>query len=191
MAERQYGTRYEEIRADHMGRYEWAAGKVEGLVIDAACGCGYGAHYMAEKAGVKVHAIDTSPDAIAYAMKHWHHPDVQVWPATLPDVVFARADWVVSFETIEHLEKPERALKRFRAAAPNLLVSVPNQDVVPYSAERFPFHVRHYTPAQFADLLLNAGWRVVDMLSQRDANTRKPEHGDEGRTLIAVCERDG
>ena len=172
-----------------MGRYEWAAGIVTGRVIDAACGCGYGSHYLAEKAGVEVDAIDCNPDAIAYAMKHWSHQNVIYMMQALPDVVFAKADWVVCFETLEHLAMPGRSLRRFASDAKNLLVSVPNENKIPFDAGRFPFHMKHYTPEQFKALLEANGWAVKEMLTQAAANTRIPASGDDGRTLVAVCER--
>lgn len=191
MAERQYGTRYEQIRADHMGRYEWAAGLVEGKVIDAACGCGYGAHYLAEKAGVSVHAIDVSHEAIDYARLHWPHDAVRYWPANIEDALLEPSDWIVSFETIEHLRDPEKALMKFADAADHLLVSVPNELNIPFDPKRFPFHMRHYTPKEFRALLQGAGWKVRAMLTQADAHTRVPDSGMNGRTLVAICEKHG
>lgn len=94
----------------HLARYEWAQQFCEGKeVLDAACGCGYGTEILAEVA-THVHGVDKNADAIQYAWEHYAVPnngfeDRSVYLITRIKAVF---DVVVSFETIEHLRKPER-----------------------------------------------------------------------------------
>lgn len=192
MAERQFGTKYSDFRADHIGRYEWAAGFVSGLVLDAACGCGYGTNYLAKHSKAHLLGIDVDEESIRYASNNWSFGsengfmkcDLESRGLNLPEY-----DWIVSFETIEHLELDVEVLSKFAQSAPNLLVSVPNELNIPFDKKRFPYHVRHYTPEQFSSILGDAGWGVDEILTQKDAQTRIPVVGADGRTLVAVCSR--
>jgi hypothetical protein len=72
---------------------------------------------------------------------------------------------VVSFETIEHLASPEKALKCFRDSE-NLILSTPNSEKFPfrpdsYKGDRFP-HLRHYTAKELEELLNSTGWKVTE-----------------------------
>lgn len=188
MGERQVAASYDGIRSDHVGRYEWAAGYVGGDVLDVACGVGYGAHLLAE-AGCDVVGIDRSHDAIDFANEHWLHRNNKFICADVADVEFPRVDWTVCFETLEHVEDDTGLLYKIRQHSPRLLISVPNQNVVPLVPGRFRYHVRHYTPGQFAGILLSSGWILHGMYTQAGPTTRHPIPGNTGRTIIAVCER--
>ena len=58
--ERQVAPTLDGIRRDHVARYEWAARQLapESVVLDAACGVGYGSRVMAD-AGMTVRGTDT------------------------------------------------------------------------------------------------------------------------------------
>lgn len=98
----------------HLARYEWARQFCEGkIVLDAACGSGYGAKILAEVAE-HVHGIDKSATAIQYAWAFYAVPnngfeERSVYAISRIDTQVAV---VTSFETIEHLRKPERFVKQ-------------------------------------------------------------------------------
>lgn len=94
----------------------------------------------------------------------------------------------MSFETVEHIRADMRLLRNFRDMSPRLIASVPNQDRRPYSRSAFPFHERHYTPAEFETLLSNAGWTVTGWYSQPGKAEETIVPGTDGLTLIAVAE---
>lgn len=182
------------IRRDHVARYQWAASVLpaKSRVIDFACGVGYGTRILAD-AGHKPRGYDLSPEALAYADMHYAAPGTQFVagdgrePVGLPEV-----DAAVCFETVEHIEDPRPLLRALRRAAPLLLVSAPNEDVMPWSpAPGFTteFHFRHYTKAQFNSLLAECGWCVVEWHGQQGPES-EVEPKCRGRTLIAVCQRD-
>jgi SAM-dependent methyltransferase len=186
--ERQVAPTIDGIRRDHVARYEFAATHIgkKKRVIDFACGVGYGAHVLAT-AGHSVHAFDVDTDALAYAGKHFKHARVKHSamdardPGALP-----KADAAVCFETVEHLEDPRPLLRALRAAAPQLLASVPNESVYPYTGQAY--HYRHYTLAQFEALLAECGWRVTAWCGQ-DGPESEVASGLSGRTLIAIAKR--
>lgn len=151
--ERQIGASLSEIREDHLQRYLFAASRIPpgSRVLDCACGVGYGSNILAQ-AGSQVVAVDISRDAITYARKHWQHPGIEFLcedAMALPSL--GTFDYLVSFETLEHLSVPRAMLDRVDAR--NLIGSVPNEGVVPFSSERFPYHVRHYHAHEVPDLI--------------------------------------
>jgi 2-polyprenyl-3-methyl-5-hydroxy-6-metoxy-1,4-benzoquinol methylase len=186
--ERMFVTSLEQVRLDHLRRYEWAARQlVRAQIIDAACGCGYGSWLLA-KSGLSVFAVDASVEAIDFAEEHWREPNCSFNVMDLHQPALPFADVVVSFETIEHLKRPKIFLRAAAEAAPRLIASVPNETVFPHSRKKNPFHMRHYTKRQFEKRLRECGWRVTRWFGQAD------KHSDlvpdlEGRTLIADCER--
>lgn len=187
--ERQVAETLDGIRADHRARYEWAANRFRDLqVVDAGCGVGYGAKVLAG-AGCRVRAYDRSPEAIAFAREHFNHDSrIEYVEGDLDLVRFPKHyDAVVCFEALEHLERPEVALAHFREMAPRLVVSVPNEAVLPHEG-RVRFHHRHYTASQLEALLNGAGWEVQEWWGQQDGES-PPEPNLNGRTLLAVCER--
>lgn len=176
-----------DVRADHVYRYEWAAERLLGHVIDAGCNCGYGAAILADS-GLSVTAVDIWADGIDFAKRHWGRPgitwDIQnlmglgLW---LPP-----CNAVVAFEVIEHLADPAIFLREARRVAPVLLASVPNQSVWPWEPRLAPVHHRHYTKPEFGDLLAGLGWTVSQWWGQ-EVGYSPVEPDVNGRTLIVEC----
>ena len=200
--ERQVAPTVDGIRRDHVARYEWAAAQLQGLraesgdllphVLDIACGIGYGSKILAD-AGFQVTGKDRDREAIEYGRQHYAHERVTFSCEDVRSVyAMERCDAAVCFETVEHLEDPLPFLRMLRTAAPRLLVSVPNEDAMPFRGPGheggYAFHHRHYTRAEFEALLRDAGWEVVELWGQAGPES---EVGPEvtGRTIIAVCVR--
>lgn len=187
--ERQVAPTLQGIRRDHRARYEFAAASLPAgsLVLDFACGIGYGSKIMAE-AGHTVHGYDINRDALEYGRAYYEHPRVHLSyrdandPTDLP-----RADAAVCFETIEHVEDPRPLLRALRAAAPRLIASVPNEDVMPFG-NGYAFHHRHYTRGQFEALLAECGWKVHSWDGQEGPESDVAA-GVNGRTIIATAYR--
>lgn len=183
MRERQWANSLKLIDKGHRHRYEFAKTKVSGFVLDAACGCGYGSHMLSDVS--EVTGIDLDEETIEFAKKVWTGPTYKLADVREPQGAF---DWVVSFETLEHLPEPLPALKAFRESE-NLIISTPNQLRYPfrpesYEGDRFP-HIRHYTPNELEALLEMAGWTPVE---RRGQETKKSEVTlGEGVFLVWVC----
>jgi len=188
--ERQFHDSLDGFRQDHLARYLWAAERIgdRGHVIDAACGCGYGTSILADR-GCTVTGIDASPEALAYAKTHWDRPAITWLQADLLGVLsLPKADAVVCFETLEHLKRPKIFLRAAHEAAPRLILSVPNEAVVPWAQMKNPYHHRHYTKDQLVKRLRKCGWTVTAWFGQRDKFSMVwPEI--EGRTLIVDAVR--
>lgn len=183
--ERQLAPDLSGIHEGHLERYFFASKLVKGTVLDAACGCGYGSKIMHDT-GAFVTGIDLEKEAIDYARQYYPGPEY-----ILADVskYKGRYDWVVSFETLEHLPDPLPALHHFRESR-NLIISTPNETYYPFNpdrfvGDRFP-HVRHYTAGELDGLLEHAGWNVVERFCQ---NTKKGPvtEGTDGMFIVYVC----
>jgi len=191
--ERQVAPTLSGIRPDHVNRYVWAAERCrDRRVIDFACGVGYGSKLLIDSGATYVLAADRDEEAIGYAKEHYGHCNIHYavrdstrLPASLD------ADLITCFETIEHLEQDIRFLVEARHWAPRLLVSVPNQEGMPFDPKRFNHHFRHYRPHELEDVLARSGWEISERFHQVDRSPGRVEPGWEpgGIHLIADCIR--
>lgn len=183
--ERQQAPDLEGIHPGHLERYFFASRTAEGTVLDAACGCGYGSKIM-QDAGSFVTGIDLEKEAIDYARKFYPGPEYFLADVTKYS---GKYDWVVSFETIEHLKDPLSALKQFRKSR-RLIVSTPNEEKYPFDprkfvGDKFP-HIRHFSPDELDGLLKEAGWIPYAKFCQQ-GKVGPVEEGTDGHFLIFCC----
>lgn len=138
----------------HVSRYVLAASRIQAgdLVLDAACGLGYGTAVMgACSPGAKFIGVDIDPLSADYANANFAavNPALSYRACDVTNLSFLAdhsVDVVISFETIEHLENYEiflaevkRVLKpdgRFIGSVPNLWCDETGKDPNPYH-----FHV--------------------------------------------------
>lgn len=194
--ERQVTPNMNEIRRDHIARYEWAAKQLRGArVLDLCCGIGYGSKLLAE-AGCIVTAFDIDEGAIAYARKNYAHENISFRMADLSNIEFHfEVDAAVCFEGIEHMEDPRPMLRAAAQVSPVLLCSVPDEDGFPYrqpDGSTIAFHHRHYTGSEFLALLNECGWLTTGFFRQAGPESEVEDYPDghhPSRTIIAACVR--
>src|SRR5579871_3821901 len=118
--------------AEHMQRYQffgkYCAGKD---VLDAACGAGFGSHYLAATGAASVLGVDIAQEAVDYATRQYSHPCLRfaLGDAQALDRLNAQFDVIVSFETIEHVPEPAKLVESaYRALKPGglFICSTPN-----------------------------------------------------------------
>jgi SAM-dependent methyltransferase len=161
--ERVIPDRYElkPMLLEHLVRYEFALLRTEGAdVLDLGCGCGYGTHMLATRAGRSAVGVDVSREAIDYCRTRYREPNLSfevmdVKALGFPDKRFSA---VVCLEVFEHVENQEILLKEaFRVLAPGgvLILSTPNKLV--WSPGRRtpinPWHVREFDRGEFGAML--------------------------------------
>ncbi len=161
-----------EIRYEHVHRYALAAELVRGkVVLDAACGEGYGANILAGEAK-SVTGVDISADAVRHAMARYRADNLEFEVADCCALPFAdgRFDAVVSFETLEHLESQEALLAEFRRVLKPegfLVISSPDKAIYTDRLQnRNPFHVRELYREEF-ERLLAGRFPAIHFLGQR------------------------
>jgi len=144
---------------EHRARYRFAQTHARGArVLDAACGNGYGTAMLRAAGAVDVFGIDLSADAIAFAQGHYSAGNVRFLRADLEILPFRDGsfDLVTCFETIEHVRRPEdavRELLRVLTPAGGLLVSSPNGAFFASGHSGNPFHHTEFRVEELASLL--------------------------------------
>ncbi|MGZ4278359.1 MAG: class I SAM-dependent methyltransferase [Solirubrobacteraceae bacterium] len=139
----------ELVLAEHLARYLLAARLTAGRrVLAAACGEGYGTALLAGAGPERIVGLDVDERTVRHARQRY---GLDIRQGDVLELPFADGefDLVVSFETIEHVAEPERALSEFaRVVGPDglLIVSTPNAGEY---LEDNPFHVRELAPDQF------------------------------------------
>ncbi|MFW5816853.1 MAG: class I SAM-dependent methyltransferase [Wenzhouxiangella sp.] len=148
-----------EMAYEHWHRYAFAASLVaDKVVLDAACGEGYGSHLLSASAR-HVTGIDIDPGAVGHARKRYASDRLLFACASCLDLPLAdnSVDVVVSFETLEHLAEHDALMVEFRRVLrPDGFLLMSSPDRKTYSDETGydnPFHVRELYRDQFEQLL--------------------------------------
>jgi SAM-dependent methyltransferase len=158
----------ELVHAEHLTRYRLAAQLAQSRrVLDAACGEGYGTDLLARTGASSATGVDLDEKTVAHARELY--PGAQFVCADVRELPFDTGafDLVVSFETIEHVADPERALDELKRVTDDdglLLISTPNKHE--YQVPN-PFHEREFFHAEFLELL-EARFESVELLLQHN-----------------------
>jgi 2-polyprenyl-3-methyl-5-hydroxy-6-metoxy-1,4-benzoquinol methylase len=168
-------------KAEYLGRYLFASDFLKPykpkMVADISSGMGYGA---LELSGIaeNVFGVDANHSLIEIASKKCKRPNINFLHKNLeeddfdPEIAEGTVDAVVSFETLEHLINPNRAVSLFsRLLKPNgfLIGSVPN--VLSESGDhaglpRNKSHKQWFNFASLSKMVQSQGMQVVYRLGQ-------------------------
>jgi SAM-dependent methyltransferase len=143
----------------HKARYVWATKllkDVSGQVIDIACGVGYGSQMLAQGTGANVIGIDASHETVEYARANYVAPRLSFRPGDaqrLSGIETGSISAIVSFETVEHLARPDLFFAeagRVLRDTGILVLSTPNRllssTLYPIRGRpNNPFHLFEYT----------------------------------------------
>ena len=133
-------------RAESIQRFAFALDYCRGCtVLDAGCGSGYGAHFLAASGAASVLAGDVSSAAIAEATATYRHENLRFEQLDIQQLdvpaLRDRFDVIISFETLAHLPAPDdflRGAKSALRAGGVLIVSTPNGELVKTDASGRP-----------------------------------------------------
>jgi O-antigen biosynthesis protein len=189
----------ELVHAEHLARYGLATELAESRrVLDAACGEGYGTGMIASAGARSAIGVDLDEPTIVHARSCYPAAEFvrgEVQQLPFPDGAF---DLVVSFETIEHVPNPERALDELRRVTHRdglLLISTPNKQE--YKVEN-EFHKREFFHVEFVELLrqrfdyiellLQHNWVTSAILPEALASDASGEldHRTEFRKVVGI-----
>ena len=152
---------FDELAVEHRQRYHSIRKLVAGkIVLDAACGEGYGADLLAGTAR-RVVGIDISLEAMHHARSVYTRANLEYLVGSIADLPFAdhSFDAVISFEVIEHLEEELqsaflREIRRVLTREGLLVISTPNKAVyTDRSGLHNRFHKKEFLIGEFESFL--------------------------------------
>jgi SAM-dependent methyltransferase len=162
--------------AEHLARYHFAASVCRGkIVLDIACGTGYGSRFLLQQGAAKVLPADIDPAALELTLLQLtDFPPDKVEPVRVSEDAIPlqddAVDVIVCMETIEHVKNDKNFVKELnRVLKPGglLLMSTPNALVTNPKGGKpdNPFHLREYTPIDLKELLIPF-FEIKDALGQ-------------------------
>ena len=148
--------------AIHLTRYiiakEFCKNKV---VLDVACGEGYGSSLMSNWGAEKIIGVDVSQEAIDKANKFFSTDKIQFNCNSAENMEFLESnsfDLIVSLETVEHIGNPDRFLKELKRLIRDdgtIILSCPNDwYYFPDVKEGNQYHMKKYKFNEFFELLV-------------------------------------
>lgn len=176
--ERQTGKTIQEIRADHVNRYELAAKLIKRELstksdikgMDVFCGNGYGSLLLEQETGAEITSIDGSKEAVEFAKKYYGNDKIKYSYKRFPFKIKKNSyDFIVSLESIEHVKNDILFLNRiYEALKPNglLIISTPNSEKNNLKINVNHFHYRHYTNEEFIQIARSIGFELLEMYGQ-------------------------
>lgn len=201
-AERLLVSDYRDVYEDHLVRYLYSTEYIDNndIVLDLACGCGYGSSCIMENSKPKkLIAGDISEAAVEFGKRFFAKQGIEfkTIDATVKENFEANIfTKIVSFETIEHipLHICTNIVNNFyywMKEGGKLICSVPNEEVYPFATANEKFHYKHYKPLEFKEYLEKAGFKNIqilypDMKEYKIVNkyNKKCHH-----TIIAIAEK--
>lgn len=148
---------WDTIDMGHMQRYWFVQSHLKDMIVlDAACGEGYGSHLLADVAA-HVTGIDVSDETVEHASRKYQKDNLTYIQASIEKLPFDdnSFDAVVSFETIEHV--PEQIQKSFLKEVRRVLkkdgifvISTPNKAIYTEKLKNSPvYHIKEFEHDEF------------------------------------------
>ncbi len=151
-------TPYRLLR-EHIISYVFASQFVGNkVVLDVACGNGYGSSYLMSKGARRVIGGDMAQEAIAQAKEYYRKDGIEfiLLDATRLPYQDDSFDAVVSFETIEHIAEYEKFLSECRRVLRDggtFICSTPNVQTPGAEKAINPYHINEFSSEQLYHLL--------------------------------------
>lgn len=144
---------------EHLHRYAIASEYVKDkVVLDIACGEGYGSNLMSERASF-VYSVDIDDETIKAAKLKYVKKNIEFITGSASSIPFKdnSINVVVSFETIEHHDEHNEMLEEIkRVLKPDGLLIISSPDKLFYSDKRNfnnKFHLKELYKEEFRDLI--------------------------------------
>ncbi|WP_053359986.1 class I SAM-dependent methyltransferase [Clostridium butyricum] len=200
----------EQLEMEHLHRYNSVLNVVKDkVVLDIACGTGYGSALLAQKAKY-VYGIDISKEAINYCNETYIKDNLSYFEGSIDKLELEdnSVDVIISFETIEHVngKLQEEFLIEIKRVLKNdgiLIISTPDKkiysDIPKYHNE---FHIKEFYREEFKEFLskafnnvniFNQGLQICDIICNEKMNVDKRLEVKEQISeslypyLIAIC----
>jgi ubiquinone/menaquinone biosynthesis C-methylase UbiE len=163
------------VEEDHLERYKFAVQFVrDKVVLDIACGTGYGSSLLKCSGAISVDGVDISEPVIAYARQHYAKDGLSFTRGDVTEYSSDKSyDVIVCFETIEHIRDYDTAIERLYALLKKggkLIISSPNRSITSPKAKKISDRpsIRHHMQEFTIDELLTL-LEKHRFLTQKDA----------------------
>ena len=181
----------EKVIKAHLGRYRFARSLLSetDVVLDIACGSGYGSKMMSEVCR-KVYGVDVSDEAIQHAKDNYSAENIEFVKCGMEDLtVGVSVDAIISFETLEHVANgTEEFMKAFTLLKPGGLcvISVPVRNI---PTNRF--HINNYSLDDFEKFLEKYfGNRYTLFYQDDDGLSFDMEKPSNPYIVLAICRKE-
>ena len=169
---------------EHVHRYKEALKYIrdENVVLDIACGTGFGTDILASHTRGKVIGGDIAAEAIEECRRQWKRSNIEfrVLDGTHLDFSDNYFDIIVSFETIEHTTQYAKMIAEFaRVLKPGgrLILSTPNAVITsPDGVIGNPYHTQEFRYEELKALLAG-GFASLEIYGQRYSRYDKKSFG--------------
>ncbi len=159
---------------EHLHRYNEALLHIDkdDIVLDIACGTGFGTDIIAGKTSGVVTGGDIAEEAIHECKSRWQKAnlDFRVLDGTRLDFSDNYFDKIVSFETLEHTGQYREMVAEFARVLKHggqLILSTPNREVSsPDGNIVNPYHIQEFTCEELTQILL-VSFSQVELTGQR------------------------
>lgn len=148
-------------RYGHEFRYHVAAGFIQhgDVILDAACGIGYGAEILTARGGVMYVGVDKDITEV-------YLPTCENLNFIQIDLMYYypsfKYDIFVGFETIEHLADYTHYIEIAKKARRLMFLSVP---VIP-TKHKNPYHLHDFEPGSLPGLIEDENWYLFQGVGQ-------------------------
>lgn len=161
-----------EIYLEHITRYKFATQFVKGkIVLDIACGSGYGTKILADNGAEFVYGIDVSKETIEYCKRKYNYSNVDFKVGNVKEIFLPEnsVDVIISFETLEHVDSNTqqifmKEIKRILRPGGVLVISTPNASI---DSGENPFHLKELSINEF-NSYLHENFKYVQINYQLD-----------------------
>ncbi len=163
----------------HKKRYIFASKFVSNaMVLDIACGTGYGSAILADAGAKHCIGIDLSNQAILEAKELYQLRNLDFYcldykKLTKPDeidqklhhIFSEKFDVIVSIETIEHIADPDHFLKTILKGLHINGIFIASVPVTP-STDANPYHLHDFTSKKLKNFLKNHDLTIIEKIQQ-------------------------
>ena len=169
---------WEAYYANHLFRYQFALNNLKEdrkiKILDAACGVGFGSHFLAVNGIKEITGIDRNEEALKLANEKFFHKAISYIQDdchTLSKASeFGLYDAIVSMETLEHMPQPDAFIKSCYSSLEKgglLIVSTPNAAITSPDGEiNWEFHEKEYTADELVKILSDHGFQNIRLFGQ-------------------------
>lgn len=159
---------------EHVHRYNEVLKKLKGneVVLDIACGSGFGTHLLSKATKSEIIGGDLSQNAIDLCDSNWKNPNLSYQKMDGTNLSFGDNyfDVVVSFETIEHTTEFDKMIAEFkRVLKPNGIIFLSTPNIIvnsPTGRVSNPYHTQEWNYEEYL-AILNFHFKKSELYGQK------------------------